>query len=65
MQYPIQILDKNGKLIGELMASTPAEILAYINKGFRVINIRDGLELTAQDMNQQIGVADGVINILD
>ena len=65
MQYPIQILDKNGKLIGELMASTPAEILAYINKGFRVINIRDGLELTAQDMNQQIGVADGFINILD
>ena len=65
MQYPIQILDKNGKLIGELMASTPAEILAYINKGFRVINMRDGLELTAQDMNQQIGVADGVINILD
>ena len=65
MQYPIQILDKNGKLIGELMASTPAEILAYINKGFRVINIRDGLELTAQDMNQQVGVADGVINILD
>ena len=65
MQYPIQILDKNGKLIGELMASTPAEILAYINKGFRVINIRDGLELTVQDMNQQIGVADGVINILD
>lgn len=65
MQYPIQILDKNGKLIGELMASTPTEILAYINKGFRVINIRDGLELTAQDMNQQIGVVDGVINILD
>ena len=65
MQYPIQILDKNGKLIGELMASTPAEILAYINKGFRVINMRDGLELTTQDMNQQIGVADGVINILD
>ena len=65
MQYPIQILDKNGKLIGELMASTPAEILAYINKGFRVINMRDGLELTTQDMNHQIGVADGVINILD
>lgn len=65
MQYPIQILDKNGKLIGELMASTPTEILAYINKGFRVINIRDGLELTAQEMSQQIGVADGVINILN
>ena len=65
MQYPIQILDKNGKLIGDFMASPPTEILAYINKGFRVINMRDGLELTAQDMNQQIGVADGVINILD
>ena len=65
MQYPIQILDKNGKLIGELLASPTTEILTYINKGFRVINIRDGLELTAQEMSQQIGVADGVINILN
>lgn len=65
MQYPIQILDKDGKPIGELMSSTPVEILEYIKKGFRVINRRDGLELTEQDMIQQIGVADGVINILN
>ena len=61
--YPIQIIDKDGKLIGELMQASEADILKFINKGFRVINKATNTEIYESSLTETIGVSDGLIEV--
>ena len=62
-QYSITILDQSGKKIGELMTATQTDILQFINKGFTVVDMATGTNITAESMTSTIGVSDGLINI--
>lgn len=63
MNYSIQILDQNDKVVGKLMSATPSDILKYINKGFKVVDTVSGQQLDENVVNQTIGVSDGLISI--
>lgn len=60
--YAIKILDKvTGKIVGELMTASPAEIMTLLGKGFTVVDISNGEEITMESMSTMVGVSDGVI----
>lgn len=59
--FPIKILDENGKMIGELMTPSAAEIGKFINLGFTVINIETNEEVTMESITDNLGVSDGSI----
>lgn len=60
--YAIKILDKvTNKIVGELMTATPAEIMTLIGKGFTILDISNGEEITMEFASSQVGVSDGVI----
>lgn len=61
--YSIEIVDKQGMQIGELMTATPSEILQFINKGFDVIDKATGMKMSEEMLTSTIGVSDGVINV--
>lgn len=61
--YSINILDQQGKKIGELMTATQTEIMQLINKGFTVIDRTTSQPITEASMTSTIGVSDGLINI--
>lgn len=63
MNYSIRILDKHDKLIGEQMSVTPSDILKYINKGYRVIDMTTGQHIDEATVNQTIGVSDGLVSV--
>ena len=62
-KYSIIIYDNNNKIIGELMTATPTDIIKFINKGFRVVNKITGNDITIDELKQNIGVSDGVIDV--
>lgn len=62
-KYSIIIYDNNNKIIGELMTATPTDIIKFINKGFRVANKITGNDITIDELKQNIGVSDGVIDV--
>lgn len=61
--YSIQILDSSNKIIGELMTASSSDVLKFINKGFKVINKMNGMELSESDVTSTVGVSDGLINV--
>ena len=61
--YSIDIIDKQGKQVGELMTATPMQILSFINKGFDVIDKATGLKMSEEMLTSTIGVSDGVIDV--
>lgn len=63
MTYSIKIFDDKGGLIGQLPTATPQDIMKYINKGFIVKDINTGREITLADVNSNVGVSDGFIDI--
>ena len=62
-KYSIIIYDNNNKIIGELMTATTTDIIKFINKGFHVTNKITGNDITIDELTQNIGVSDGVIDI--
>lgn len=64
MGTAIKILDKDNKVIGELMTATTSDIDKFINKGLKVIDINTGQEITGTCSNTDtFGVSDGFIDI--
>lgn len=61
--YSINIIDKQGKLVGELPTATPMQILSFINKGFDVIDKATGMQIPEEVLTSTIGVSDGVIDV--
>lgn len=61
--YSINILDQQGKKVGELMTATSTEVLQLINKGFTVIDRTTGQQITDTSVSSTIGVSEGLINI--
>lgn len=59
--YSIRILDNNQKIIGEMMTATCSDITKFINKGFIVMNVETGEQITLESMNDSLGVSDGAI----
>ena len=59
--YSIKILDNDQKIIGEMMTATCSDITKFINKGFTVINVETGEQITLESMNDSLGVSDGAI----
>ena len=60
--YAIKILDSiSEKIVGELMTATPTEILTLIGKGFKVIDISNGEEITTESVSPMIGVSESII----
>jgi len=59
--YSIRILDNNQKIIGEMMTATCSDITKFINKGFIVMNIETGEQITLESMTDSLGVSDGAI----
>lgn len=61
--FSINVFDKQGNKIGELMTATPAQILQFLNKGFDVIDRATGSKMSEEMVTSTIGVSDGVINV--
>jgi hypothetical protein len=47
--------------IGELMTASNQDILAYLEKGMRVVDQQSGEEYTKESVTSAIGVSDGEI----
>ena len=59
--YSIIILDSHGKKFGELMNASRTDIMAYINKGFNIIDRATNQQLTMESVADTLGVSDGCI----
>ena len=59
--YSIRIYDSDQHLIGKMMTATCADITKFINKGFIVMNVETGEQITLESMNESLGVSDGAI----
>lgn len=59
--YSIRILDNEQHIIGEMMTATCSDITKFINKGFTVMNIETGEQITLESMNESLGVSDGAM----
>jgi cobalamin biosynthesis protein CbiD len=59
--YSIRILDNDQHIIGEMMTATCSDITKFINKGFTVMNIETGEQITLESMNESLGVSDGAM----
>lgn len=59
--YSIRILDEKNKLIGELLTATPNDIIKFIDKGFKVIDIITHKEIMRESVTQVIGVSECVM----
>ena len=63
MEYSVKILDANGEKIGEKIAASAMDVLAFINKGFIVVDIHTNETLTPEQVSETIGVSDGLITV--
>ena len=61
--FCILINDSSGKKIGELPTATNVEVMQLINKGFVVIDVYTGRQLTLADVEQTVCVSEGFIDI--
>lgn len=59
--YSIRIFDEKNKLIGELLTATPNDIIKFIDKGFKVIDIITHKEIMRESVTQVIGVSECVM----
>lgn len=59
MGRPVKIVDQNNQLIGELMTASDTDILQYLSKGLKVVDVKTGDIVTESDVTATIGVADG------
>lgn len=61
--YNVKIVDNIGNLIGERFDASPEEIIKYIRKGFKVIDINNHKEILIEDVIPQVGVSECAIII--
>ena len=45
------------------MTASSSDVLKFLNKGFKVINKMNGMELSESDVTSTVGVSDGLINV--
>lgn len=60
--YSIKIQDTKGMHIGDRINVDAAEVKKYIDKDFVVIDISTGTPFSKEEIYDQIGVSDGLIN---
>ena len=63
MVYSIKIIDTNGSPIGERMNASSEDVLKFIHKGFRIIDMHTETEITEDMVVSTLGVSDGAIAI--
>lgn len=61
MTYAIRVLDKQDHLVGEMMTASYSDVSKFIDKGFKVIDITNGSEMSKADLDNTIGVSDGAM----
>lgn len=61
MSYSIKIYDNKNEIIGERMNATSEDVLAYINKGFKVFDISTQKWLSEEDVSKTIAVSECAI----
>lgn len=63
MVYSIKIIDMSGSPIGERMNASSEDVLKFIQKGFRIIDMHTETEITADMVTASLGVSDGAMII--
>ena len=61
LTYAIKILDQTDHLVGEMMTASYSDVSKFIDKGFKVIDITNGSEISKEDLDKTIGVSDGAM----
>ena len=61
MGYQIKIKDSSDKIIGEMMSADNSDILKFINKGMKVIDVQTNKELVKEELIQECGISDGLM----
>lgn len=61
LTYAIKILDQTDHLVGEMMTASYSDVSKFIDKGFKVIDITNGSEMSKEDLDKTIGVSDGAM----
>ena len=59
MGYQIKIKDSSDKIIGEMMSADNSDILKFINKGMKVIDVQTNKECVKEELIQECGISDG------
>lgn len=63
MTFNVQIFDNSREHIADKMDATPSEVITFLNKGFIVVNILTGQEMTIADAQSAIGVSESIVSI--
>lgn len=61
MGYQIKIKDSNDQIIGEMMTADNDDIIKLLNKGMKVINVQTNEEFKKEEIIQECGVSDGLM----
>lgn len=61
MGYQIKIKDSSDKIIGEMMSADNSDILKFINKGMKVIDVQTNKEFVKEELIQGCGISDGLM----
>ena len=56
MGYQIKIKDSSDKIIGEMMSADNSDILKFINKGMKVIDVQTNKEFVKEELIQECGI---------
>ena len=61
MGYQIKIKDSSDKIIGEMMSADNSDILKFINKGMKVIDVQTNKEFAKEEFIHECGISDGLM----
>ena len=61
MGYQIKIKDSSDNIIGEMMSADNSDILKFINKGMKVIDVQTNKEFVKEELIQECGISDGLM----
>ena len=61
MGYQIKITDSSNQMIGEMMTADKSDILKFLNKGLKVIDVQTNKEFNKEEMIMECGISDGLV----
>lgn len=61
MGYQIKITDSSNQMIGEMMTADKSDILKFLNKGLKVIDVQTNKEFNKDEIIMECGISDGLV----
>lgn len=61
MGYQIKITDSSNQMIGEMMTADKSDILKFLNKGMKVIDVQTNKEFNKDEIIMECGISDGLV----